>query len=135
MEHSPLERKLPVKKHHQKLVEGGEDSGFEVNLFLRHSAPVCFSCCCQCLWDYCCSLVVFVSLCFPLFPPFSSAPLFQDSTDPGPVSPLPRLFLQTMATITATADPGTELCPGWCLPQTMALNFLQIPTLLFQRMW
>lgn len=41
MEHSPLERKLPVKKHHQKLVEWGEDSGFEVNLFPRHSAPVC----------------------------------------------------------------------------------------------
>lgn len=135
MEHSPLERKLPVKKHHQKLVEGGEDSGFEVNLFLRHSPPVCSSVVASvfgiiaAVWWFLCVSV------FSFIPSLQQCSSVSGQHRPRTCFTSPRLFLQTMATITATTDPGTELCPGWCLPQTMALNLLEIPTLLFQRMW
>lgn len=67
MEHSLLERNLPVKKLHQKLVEE-EDSKFEMNLFLRlfllSVSPFIanvFGIVVTVLW-------LFVSLCSPLFP-------------------------------------------------------------------
>lgn len=67
MEHSLLERKLPVKMHHQKLVEEA-DSEFEINLFLGlfllSASPFIvgvLGIIVTVLWP-------FVSLCFPLFP-------------------------------------------------------------------
>lgn len=76
MGHSLLERKLPVKKHHLKLVEE-EDSEFEINLFLRLFLLSATPFIASVLGIIVTVLWPFVFLCFPLFPPFNSGLLFQ----------------------------------------------------------
>lgn len=72
---------------------------------------------------------------FLYFPPFNSGLLFQWQHRPRTcfVSSTFVFLNNSNNRWNNKSSTGTKLCPGWCLPQTLALNFLEIPKLLWNK--